>query len=351
MKINKDNYESYFLDYLEGNLDESLVNDFIEFLQKNPDLKQELSLYEPFSLKAPSTTYSAKHNLYKEKLDLEKEFDQAAVAYLEGDLSVEERAAFEKYVDTHPDKKKDLQLFELSILHPDESIEFTRKRSLIRTSRTRKLILWSARIAAILFLATISFLLLNNPTPNPVEPTEVAKLEDKKQQKQEIEINSGTDLPLDQKKKVKKPVESIQPEAKEEEKSKPVEKRSVRESTKGRSSHEGLSDARIPQKVPEKLIALEASIPSQDFQEYLAVMTLHNVAVEDEIFLADVIKERTGLNKFKLRAVTRAGLGFVSNISNDKFQVETDQRGKITEYKYDSRLLAFSIPSKSSRSE
>ena len=43
MKINRNNYEVFFMDYLDGNLDESVVNDFIEFLQKNPDLKEELA--------------------------------------------------------------------------------------------------------------------------------------------------------------------------------------------------------------------------------------------------------------------------------------------------------------------
>ena len=44
MKINRNNYEAFFIDYLEGNLDEKMVDDFIEFLQQNPDLKEELSV-------------------------------------------------------------------------------------------------------------------------------------------------------------------------------------------------------------------------------------------------------------------------------------------------------------------
>ena len=31
MKINRENYESFFIDYLEGNLDERQVNDFIDW--------------------------------------------------------------------------------------------------------------------------------------------------------------------------------------------------------------------------------------------------------------------------------------------------------------------------------
>ena len=32
MKINRENYESFFIDYLEGNLDERQVNDFIDWV-------------------------------------------------------------------------------------------------------------------------------------------------------------------------------------------------------------------------------------------------------------------------------------------------------------------------------
>ena len=39
--INRDNYEAYLLDYLEGNLEESAVNEFIEFLKQNPRLQED----------------------------------------------------------------------------------------------------------------------------------------------------------------------------------------------------------------------------------------------------------------------------------------------------------------------
>ncbi|MBC8005772.1 MAG: hypothetical protein H7X84_09885, partial [Verrucomicrobia bacterium] len=45
-KITRDNYEAFFLDYLEGNLEETLIDQFLDFLEKNPDLKEELHLFE-----------------------------------------------------------------------------------------------------------------------------------------------------------------------------------------------------------------------------------------------------------------------------------------------------------------
>ena len=42
MKITRSNYESWFLDYLEGNLDPLLNAEFQSFLKQNPDLAAEL---------------------------------------------------------------------------------------------------------------------------------------------------------------------------------------------------------------------------------------------------------------------------------------------------------------------
>ena len=50
MIITRDNYESFFMDYLEGNLEENLIDQFLDFLKQNPDLKEELHLFEEVSL-------------------------------------------------------------------------------------------------------------------------------------------------------------------------------------------------------------------------------------------------------------------------------------------------------------
>ena len=107
MKINRNNYEAFFIDYLEGNLDERLVDDFIEFLQQNPDLKEELSLFEPISIGHEEITFNKKELLFKEKYDAENVFNQAAVASVEGDISAMEKIEFENYLSAHPEKQKE----------------------------------------------------------------------------------------------------------------------------------------------------------------------------------------------------------------------------------------------------
>ena len=127
MKINRNNYEAFFIDYLEGNLDEKMVDDFIEFLQQNPDLKEELSLFETVSVEQEEITFNKKELLLKEKFDVEKVFNEAAIAIVEGEISSSEKTEFENYLSTHPEKQKEAELFSYTKLHPDQSIVFSHK--------------------------------------------------------------------------------------------------------------------------------------------------------------------------------------------------------------------------------
>jgi len=42
MQIDHDNYESYFLDFLEGRLSEQEIDHLLTFLKNNPDLEDRL---------------------------------------------------------------------------------------------------------------------------------------------------------------------------------------------------------------------------------------------------------------------------------------------------------------------
>ena len=46
MDINRQNFETYFIDYLDGRLDPGQVAELLSFLEKNPDLERELKEFE-----------------------------------------------------------------------------------------------------------------------------------------------------------------------------------------------------------------------------------------------------------------------------------------------------------------
>ncbi|MCH2215983.1 MAG: hypothetical protein MK086_12505 [Flavobacteriales bacterium] len=62
-KITRDNYEAFFLDFLEGSLDDDQRAEFEKFLELHPDLASELDEYEDFSLSPENE--EAKWNLLK----------------------------------------------------------------------------------------------------------------------------------------------------------------------------------------------------------------------------------------------------------------------------------------------
>ena len=364
MKINRDNYEAFFIDYLEGNLDESVVNDFIEFIQQNPDLKQEMELLGSVSLPVEEFEFEKKEKLYREKYDSKEEFNWAVIAEMEEDLAKEEQAAFEDYLSRHPERQKEADLFRKTKLEADESVTFRKKKQLYRRSTAKTILLWASRVAAVLLLAIAAYTLIdhsfeptgsqlavteNEPessaekpapelTDEPLAESEVLKnVPDKKSEKKEIK-------PADIKSATPAKKEEVQPKSK-----------SLRENNRGRIEHEQIAAVREPVEVPVKLGALSATLSVSSEPARMAEMDKYvtpavafpaEKAVEKERYFADVVKEKTGLDKLSMDKITKAGLNLVSTFSKENFTYETDATGAITEVNFDSRLLAFSIPTK-----
>ncbi len=66
MKITRENYEAYFIDFIEGNLSEKYLVPLEAFLEANPDLREELNLFEQ-TIQAPDP-----HIRYAHKSSLKK---------------------------------------------------------------------------------------------------------------------------------------------------------------------------------------------------------------------------------------------------------------------------------------
>ena len=60
MNINRNNYEKYFIDYLEGTLSKDDIHDLRVFLLFNQDLAELLDDIAKIKLTAPSVRYTSK---------------------------------------------------------------------------------------------------------------------------------------------------------------------------------------------------------------------------------------------------------------------------------------------------
>jgi len=113
--------------------------ELMAFLVQNPDLEEELNLVKDIKLEPETICFDAKNSLKKknEEIEITKEkFDELCIGKIENTLNKEEKILLERYIKLNPELEKEFKLFELTILQPDLSVEFTSKESLKRIELT-----------------------------------------------------------------------------------------------------------------------------------------------------------------------------------------------------------------------
>ncbi|MCU0432061.1 MAG: hypothetical protein MUC87_01250 [Bacteroidia bacterium] len=130
--INEVNYEEFFAAAVDNMLDMLGQARLERFLATHPEKRSELELFRKTIL-APdySEKFDAKDSL-KKTFVTAANFDQWAVASLEGTLNDEEKLLFESFLAQHPAYRAELGLFEQTLLRPDMEIVFEHKHSLRR---------------------------------------------------------------------------------------------------------------------------------------------------------------------------------------------------------------------------
>ncbi len=137
MKINRNNYEAYFLDYIEGNLSKEKIAELKVFISENPDMKEELESFENLKIVPEQPKFDNKSLLKKpDKKPMvitRANFDEYCVARLEGDLDEDEIILFDDHLKNNNAGKKDIDLYTKTKLQADKTIAFSDKHSLKKT--------------------------------------------------------------------------------------------------------------------------------------------------------------------------------------------------------------------------
>lgn len=130
MQINRDNYEIFLIDHLEGNLEAGLEKELLLFLEANPDLNEEYQLLAdasytliPETDAVPDFTFLKKEGAYITQDEM--------IASIEGDLNKEAEGDLQRKLKRFPAYQKDYRLFQLTKLAP-EAIVFEGKDRLKR---------------------------------------------------------------------------------------------------------------------------------------------------------------------------------------------------------------------------
>lgn len=172
MNINRNNYEEYFIDYLDGKLDEQETACLMLFLGENPDLEDELNMLSKVELQKPVIKFPKKDTLkhfdFSNPSSIFSKPDEFCIAFLEGDLDETRKNQFEKEILNNSELSKTFELTKKCKLEPDTTIVFN-KKSLLKKSSGRVITLRKlSPYIAIAASITIFFLLFPgiNSKPN-----------------------------------------------------------------------------------------------------------------------------------------------------------------------------------------
>ena len=111
MNINKSNYESWFLDYYEGNLSALQVAELFLFIEQNSSFKTEFELFYPVKLT------SSKDEIFETKEELKRNvitisnIDYYLIGELENELNLQEKIKLKDFRKLHPELEKDRSLY------------------------------------------------------------------------------------------------------------------------------------------------------------------------------------------------------------------------------------------------
>ena len=342
MNITRSNYESYFLDFLEGNLDSSIKDEFQAFLKENPDLALELEMGDMLTLLTnQDIRYTAKEDLKKSVSDQEIEFQERAIAYYEGDLPLPERINFEANLSANTADSKEAQQFGKLKLHADQTIVYEKKEQLKKRGVLLPLWMKVASAAAILLLAYLLFQpkegvqpeqLAGNskskPAVNIVSPEVSAKVEEQEKEKTTPAVPP-------------KPIPATGP----------VKPKQNPPDQKPKKKAIPIPQIRVPGTEPSLLKPRGIYFGQPDDVE-LAVMTLYNPAlVSKDLELAELLKVQLAAIRnsddrelLSTEHLGLSGLQLFARLPGKRLTARKDDDGIVKSVSYNSRLLAFSIP-------
>ena len=158
MKIDRHNYEEYFLLYIDNELTVEQMKQVELFVTENPDLEEELvMLHQSRLIPDDTVVFDDKHLLMKEENDSfinMKNYEEWLVSYVDNELNEEQRIAVEKFAANHPRVQQELGLFRQTKLQP-EKIFFADKEVLYKRENARIVSMqwWRISVAAMLVLA------------------------------------------------------------------------------------------------------------------------------------------------------------------------------------------------------
>jgi len=221
MNINRHNYETFFLDHLEGRLSPEQEIELMEFLSLNPDLAAELTGYESVHLEKEKIVFPEKSDIKKNKGELTPV--EKLIALMEGDLTPQETIELKKKIQSDKYLLAQSELISKTKLIPDSQIRFPNKNKLKRRGKVIYMWRYAAVAAAAIVIIGLTIMFRNVPykkqnqvaeqKSTPALPPVTPSASSSTPEKQEVLVeNKKPVLHPSPKKSVEKEKASSQPE-------------------------------------------------------------------------------------------------------------------------------------------
>lgn len=154
--ITRDNYEEFFLLYVDNELSTAEKRVVERFIEENPDLREEWEALQQCKIEPEAqVTFSGRDWLRGQD-------QEYLLSYIDNELSEEDRKAVESHIHRYPARAAELELLRKTISQPDPAIVFANKEALHRTDGRRRIIFLRWTAAAAIVAGIIAFLIFNN---------------------------------------------------------------------------------------------------------------------------------------------------------------------------------------------
>ena len=202
MNINRYNYEEFFLLYVDNELSAAERRQVEVFVQKNPDLEEELMMLKQSQLKADTSfILEDKSSLFRSErhamINLEN-YETFFLLYVDGELSDAERTSVELFASQHPAQQQELEILLQTRITPETSVVFPNKEDLYRRAGSERVVafkVWRIVAVAAMLILTVGIFWLNSG--DGTKPP-IAKMNNAGGQKSDQQVASKTNGASDQ---------------------------------------------------------------------------------------------------------------------------------------------------------
>ncbi len=165
--INRNNYEEYFLMYVDGELPVQEQQEVLKFLAEHPEFKAEFEEIKMTKLIPEHMHFAGKENLLQGKIKIDAtNYTSWFLSAIDNELTEAESLQVEAFLEANPAYREEFSILSKMVL-PMETIVFAEKNSLLKKEKVRQLTPAFFRIAAAASVLAVAVLLWQSRPAKP----------------------------------------------------------------------------------------------------------------------------------------------------------------------------------------